>query len=342
MRVGAVEVEGALVLAEVGGVVGLVDHQALHHRAEAGDHRAPAVGHHLLQHLGLDLQVPGVVELAGRQHRARGGGGIAAALEGDGGEGGLAGLAVALVGREDDHVVGAELVDPEGAGADGAEILLRAGLRPGAGAVFELRLLQDGRGGADEGPVGEGLGDAEADAHGVVVQRLDAGDIREAGQRIAAHLLVQAVVGGEHHVSGGERRAVGPHDVLPERPGDGHEVGRHAAVLDRGDVGGERGDHGPRIVVAGQRLEHEGGRLDVLGAAGEVGIDGRDRLPVEDLQVAVAAALGLGRGREHRHRERRDGETSHAFSEHVALLQSGGLGRAPFGTPRIICHHSAR
>ena len=171
MRVGAVEVERALVLAEVGVVVGLVDDQALHHRGEAGDHRPLAVGHHLLQHLGLDLQVPGVVELTGGEHGARSRGGIAAALEGDRGEGGFIGLAVALVGREDDHVVSAELVDLEGARTDGPEVFLRARLRPGAGAILELRLLQDRCVGADEGAVGEGLGHAEVNAHGVIVQR---------------------------------------------------------------------------------------------------------------------------------------------------------------------------
>jgi hypothetical protein len=36
---------------------------------------------HLGEDLGLDLQVPGVVELAGLEHRARRGGRVAAALE---------------------------------------------------------------------------------------------------------------------------------------------------------------------------------------------------------------------------------------------------------------------
>ena len=44
----------------------------------------------------------------------------------------------------------------------------------------------------------------------------------------------------------------------------------------------------------GERLEHQGRRLDVLGAAGEIGIDGRRRLPVQDVEAAVAATLGVG------------------------------------------------
>jgi hypothetical protein len=48
---------------------------------KAVDDVAVALGFHLREDLGLDLQVPGVVELAGLEHRARRGGRVAAALE---------------------------------------------------------------------------------------------------------------------------------------------------------------------------------------------------------------------------------------------------------------------
>ena len=114
MRVGAVEVERALVRAETRIVAGLVDQQALHLGAEAGHHDALAGGGHLREHLGLHLQIPGVIELAGLEHGARGGRGVAAALEGGGRERRLVCLTVVLVGGVGDHVVGAELLDLEG------------------------------------------------------------------------------------------------------------------------------------------------------------------------------------------------------------------------------------
>ena len=133
----------------------------------------------LTEDLGLDLEVPGVVDLAGLQHRAGGRDGVTATLKDHPGEGGLIGLTVVLVGFEDDHVVGAEVGDCEGAGADGAEVLFSTGLscRPQAG--IELRLLDNRVGGTDEGAVGEGLGHAEGDDHGQLIDSFDADYIGE-------------------------------------------------------------------------------------------------------------------------------------------------------------------
>ena len=62
---------------------------ALDVAAEGRDYLALPAGLHLLQDLGLDLGVPGIVELAGTQYRAGRGGRVAAALQHQGFERGL-------------------------------------------------------------------------------------------------------------------------------------------------------------------------------------------------------------------------------------------------------------
>ena len=112
----------------------------------------------------------------------------------------------------------------------------------------------------------------------------------------------------------GQRRAVGPLDARGELPGDAAQVRGHAAVLDRRNLVDEHRHHVAVFVVVGERLDHQGRRLDVLGAARQVGIDGRRRLPVQDVQVAVAAALGVRGGRHHRrdgHRRDQAGLVEH-------------------------------
>ena len=202
--------------------------------------------------------------------------------------------------------VGLEFGPLEGAGADRAEVLLGAFRRLGAHAVLELRLLDDRCGGADEGAVGERLGDAEGDPDGELVERLDRGHVGEVGAGVAAALGMHAVVAREHHVGGGEGRAVRPHHAGFQLPGDRGQVGRDAAVLDRGDLGRQRRHHLAGLVVVGQRLEHQRRAFDVLGAAREIGVLDRRRLPVEDVELAVGAALGQRRRGQQGGRRRTD------------------------------------
>ena len=51
--------------------IGLIEDDLLDAAARAGDQLALAALHQPVQHLGFDLQVPGVVVLAGLEHRAR-------------------------------------------------------------------------------------------------------------------------------------------------------------------------------------------------------------------------------------------------------------------------------
>ena len=163
---------------------------------------------------------------------------------------------------------------------------------------------------------------------------------------------MQAVLAGEDHVVRGERAAVGPDDVLAELPGDAAEIARDPAVLDRGDLVDEHRHHVAVLVVVGERLDHERRCFDLLGAAGEIGVHGRGRLPVQDVQVTVAAALGMGGRRHHcRHRQRRDqgGDVFHfplfLFGWWVEDGHEAGTGsdsRSPFRAALMLLLNSRR
>ena len=73
-------------VAQVGVGVGEVDQDALDVAGEGTADHAVALGFHVVQHGGLDLQVPAVVSLAGFQHGAGRGRGILCALDGHFGE----------------------------------------------------------------------------------------------------------------------------------------------------------------------------------------------------------------------------------------------------------------
>ncbi len=293
---------GTLTLGQVGRGVGKVHLDPLDQRAEGGDRLSLARLGHLGDHVGGELQVPGIVELAGLEHCAPGRGRVAAALEGDLGEGGLCRVAVVRVGREGDHVVRLELVDHERAGADRIEVRLGAFRGLGAHAVLELLGLDDRRLVAHERAVGVRRGLVEGDLDGQVVDHLDRLHAVELGALGAAALRVHAVVGGELDVLGGERRAVRPFQVRLDLPGDRGEVLADAAVLDGGDLLDQPRHRVAVLVVAAKRLDHQARGLDVLGAAREVGVHDRRRLPVDDADLAVRSALGHGGGGDQRQR----------------------------------------
>ena len=62
----------------------------------------------------------------------------------------------------------------------------------------------------------------------LIIVGLDAGDCGQV--EAAAGGFVGAVLVGEHNVVSGERRAVSPHDVALERPGDFCQVVRDAVA----------------------------------------------------------------------------------------------------------------
>ena len=149
---------------------------------------------------------------------------IAAAGEDDAVEiGGFATVVrVAFVGG---LLVGGELDDAIGAAAEGVGVLFGAVACCRAYAVGELGGADDWGAGADEGGVGVRLGLGESNPEGQLVHDFQGGDVGECAAIEAAGVRVGAVLPGERDVPGGERAAVGPFEVFAEAPGDGHKVG---------------------------------------------------------------------------------------------------------------------
>src|SRR5882762_8361242 len=86
-----------------------VEDESLHHRAAGGDQLARCALRQLRQHLRLNLEVPGVVDLAGLQRRAGSACGVTTTLQLDLPEEGLVRVAIQLVNLVDHDVAGLEL-----------------------------------------------------------------------------------------------------------------------------------------------------------------------------------------------------------------------------------------
>ena len=194
---------GRTQVAMLGRGVGQVHFDALNQRAEGRNRLALAAPGHARQHVGCELQVPGVVKLTRFHDCAACSCCIATTLEGHRGKGGLGGIAVVGVGDQLRHVVRAEFLHREGTGADWAEVLFGAGGCFVTQAVFELRTLQDRGGGAAKHVVGVGLGRLEGDAHREVIGRDDFVNGRE-GVGLGATLDAGAVLVGKDHVLCGQ------------------------------------------------------------------------------------------------------------------------------------------
>ena len=206
-----------------------------------------------------------------------------------------------------------------------------------AHAILELALLQDRQNRTDERRIRERHRHVEFDPHRVVVDCLHRADALERRRGRAAAARVQAVGRGERDVVRGERRAVGPHHVVAQRPGDRPEIPRHAAVVQGRDLGGQPGDHVAVFVVARQRLQDQRRRVDILGAARQVGIEDRRRLPVQHVQLTVGAALGRGCHRQRDHRQRRQDQSSWFCHESKGLLVIGRSGFPPASRTGVPC-----
>ena len=284
---------GGALLAEPGGRVREVHDDALDQRAERGDDDALARLFHVREHVGGELQVPGVVELAGLKDRTRRRRSVAAALEGHPREGGPGRVAVVAVGDEGDDVVRAELGDGERPRAHGLEVGVGAARRLGPQAVGELRRLDDRRLRADERSVGKGFRDAEGHAHRSRIESLHALHVVVFLALRTPPLGMRAVFPGEDDVLGRHRRCVRPFEAALELPGDGAQILRYAAVFQRGDTLCEPGRHVPVLVVAREGLQDQRCGLYLLGAAREIGVHGRGRLPVDNAQMPVGPARGM-------------------------------------------------
>ena len=177
---------------------------------------------------------------------------------------------VALV---DGPVVGLEVDDAIGAGAQGGGVLLLAGRGGRADAAGELGSADDGGPGADEGVVRIGRGRVQGDPDGQVVDGLHRGDAVEGALAGAARVLVGAVAPGEDGILGRHVAAVGPFQALFQLPRDGLPVLGDPAVLQRGRLGGQGRREVAVGVVPGQGFQGDGRGVPVLEARGEVGVE---------------------------------------------------------------------
>ena len=276
--------------------VGLVEVDPLDRGTERDLDRATALRGHARKDGRIHLQVPCVIELACFTDRARRRSRIAAALEGHGCEIGPVGETEIRVGRQLDHVVGAEFIDLEGAGADGSEIRIRTFRRACAKAFGELRGLDHRALGADKGGVGEGGGFGEIHPHGARIHGIDRGHAVEKARLCAAAFGMRAVGPGEDEIGRCQRAAVRPCHAIGDGPCDRCQIGRNAAIIDRRDAFSEPRHHHAGFVETGHRLEDQRGAFDFLGAARQIRVQRRGRLPVDDVQMPRRAALGHRRG----------------------------------------------
>ena len=330
VRIGAVLVGCPLVAQRRIGI-GELHHQALDHAAKGRDDLPAARRSHGGEDFGLDLEIPGVVELAGLQHGARRRNGVPAALQQNRGEGRLVGVAIPVVYFVQDDVVRAEFLHLEGAGADRAEVLLGAFRRSRARARRELLFLDDGRYCADERHVGKRHGHLERDAHRVAVHRLNGRHVLKPAGGAAGAFGVHAIGRRERHVRGGKRTSVRPHHVVSHPPGDGQEVRREAAVFDGWNLHSQGRNHGAVLVIARQGFKHQRRRVDVLGPARQKRVQDGRRLPVEHFQLAVGASVGNGRRRQ-RHNSDQGQDEQSWFQPHRQLLAGETAPKNPGAT----------
>ncbi len=280
--------------------IGHVDLDPFNQRAKGVDELALAASFHLGLLFRVDLGVPGIVELAGF-HDGRGcGQRVAAALDGHLCEGGLGRVTVVRVGFQRDHVIDLEVGDDERTSADRLGVLFGAGRGRGTYAGAELGLLQDRCGCAGEGLIGIGLGCLKHDLDGQRIGGFNRFYAFIFGALRAATLGVGAVFPGKLDVFRGQRCAVRPGDAFLQLPGDRGQVSRDAAIFYCRDLDGQTRHHIAVLIERGERIQHQRSGLDILGARGQIGVHCRNRLIIQDLQLAIRAAFGLGGRGQHK------------------------------------------
>ena len=164
---------------------------------------------HAQEDVVLHLHVPGVVVLAGLEHRPGGRGRVTSALHLERVEERPVGHVVRRVELGPHDVAGPEVHDAVGAGAHGLQVRRRL---PGLGAleILEHVLGHDHAAVAAEGVGPEGLGPAERDLDGVAIDLVDPRDLAIRAHGHGGGARVGHELPREDHVVGTERLAVVP------------------------------------------------------------------------------------------------------------------------------------
>ena len=233
--------------------VGVVELDALDRAAGCHVHVALAALLEALEDLVGDLQVPGEIELAGLEDRARRRGGVASPLHLDVVEERTIGHVIIRVDLAADDVAGLEVHESIWPGADGGEI--RGGLaRLGAPVRVEEVLGDDLSSGAAERvePVGRRV--LEDHPSGMTVDLLDPLDVPVRGNGHGRGRGIGGVFPVEDEIVDGERLSVVPGDSALELPGHRLAVPRDGAFLQGWNLLGEDGEEIALRIERDERL----------------------------------------------------------------------------------------
>ena len=151
--------------------------------------------------------------------------------------------------------------------------------------------------GTNKGIGPEGCRCLEFNAYSVIIHLHDIHIAIGTGSH-GRNLRIARIFPVEHHVIGGEILAIMPFHAALQFPGDGTAILRKAAIFDRGDFGRQDRLQGAIGGPAGKRLVEDAAGILIGGAGGEMGVEQRGGLPIQNLQMPATAAARAAIGRD--------------------------------------------
>ena len=280
--------------------VGKVDHDTLNTERTTGHGVTVATGQDRLKHRLGHLNVPGVVDLLGLTDGTGSRSSITTTLDLDLVEEDLVGVTEVGVALVEYRIARLELFELPRIGADRSQVSRLAG-RVSAGSrtntVPELSLLQDHAVLTHERDVRISIRCLPGDLESRIVDLLDGVDRIEVRLRRTGSRLVLAILPGEDDVVDAEVTAIRPLQARLDLPGDAHPISSHPTIRSGWDLSRNEGNQLIVLAVACQWLQDDGRTVKILGTSGEVRVERRDRLPVENGQLATSGRGGRSRCR---------------------------------------------